>query len=313
VSAISIEDCSFDIQKIENPDINGEQYQRGTLYEYELRQYVLDKWDHTCAYCGAKGIPLQVEHIIAKRNGGKNTPDNLAVSCHDCNERKLKTFDIHGYKDINIFLDTDRKARKRQATFMKLYKGKRSYRDAAAVNTLRKVIKSRLYELGLPVETGSGGLTKYNRSKRNLPKEHWIDAACVGWSTPETLGTGDVTVLEAHSRGQGSRQWTDVYGLSCLGEKQESGVVKMPGYPRSAPRVKEVMGFRSGDIVRADIPTGKYKGSHIGRINVRANGAFRLIKTDGQQIAVNVKYCTKIQGNDGYKYSKHIEYVRDLT
>src|SRR5262249_2079653 len=40
---------------------------------------------------------------------------------------------------------------------------------------------------GLPVEVGTGGRTKRHRTTRELPKAHWIDAACVGASTPETI------------------------------------------------------------------------------------------------------------------------------
>ncbi|MFB8797441.1 MAG: hypothetical protein U7126_25160 [Microcoleus sp.] len=40
---------------------------------------------------------------------------------------------------------------------------------------------NRLKETGLPVFYWfSGGLTKFNRPRLNLPKAHWIDAACVG-------------------------------------------------------------------------------------------------------------------------------------
>ena len=50
-------------------------------------------------------------------------------------------------------------------------------------------VYERLKALGLPVECGSGGLTKFNRITRGLPKTHWLDAACVGKSTPEQTFT----------------------------------------------------------------------------------------------------------------------------
>jgi hypothetical protein len=55
---------------------------------------------------------------------------------------------------------------------------------------------NRLKSTGLPIETGSGGLTKFNRTERELPKEHWIDAACIGLSTPEKLDTTNVTTYQ---------------------------------------------------------------------------------------------------------------------
>ena len=52
---------------------------------------------------------------------------------------------------------------------------------------LGSALYERLVALGLPVEVGSGGRTKYNRSRQSIPKTHWTDAACVGASTPEDL------------------------------------------------------------------------------------------------------------------------------
>jgi 5-methylcytosine-specific restriction endonuclease McrA len=64
VAAISQEIAKFDTQAMQNPEISGVEYQQGELAGYELREYLLAKWDRTCAYCGAKDVPLQVEHIL---------------------------------------------------------------------------------------------------------------------------------------------------------------------------------------------------------------------------------------------------------
>ena len=63
ISAISTELVRFDMQALENPDIEGAQYQQGTLAGYEVREYLLEKWGRTCAYCDDKNVPLQIEHI----------------------------------------------------------------------------------------------------------------------------------------------------------------------------------------------------------------------------------------------------------
>ncbi|WP_218576607.1 RRXRR domain-containing protein [Desulfobacter latus] len=60
-------------------------------------------------------------------------------------------------------------------------------KDAGAVNTTRWDLFRTLKKTGLPVETGSGGLTKFNRTTMGLYKTHWLDAACVGTSTPEKI------------------------------------------------------------------------------------------------------------------------------
>ena len=76
-------------------------------------------------------------------------------------------------------------------------------KDATAVNATRWELFRRLQATGLPVECGSGGRTKWNRTTRSLPKTHWLDAACVGASTPEHLGVSDVRAPAGH----GVRAW----------------------------------------------------------------------------------------------------------
>src|SRR5262249_4352625 len=125
-------------------------------------------------------------------------------------------------------------------------------KDAAAGNATRWALFNRLKALDLPIETGSGGLTKFNRTKRDLPKAHWIDAACVGESTPEKLKIEDLQAVQIKAMGHGSRQM-------CRTDKH--------GFPK-AHRTRKPMfrGFQTGDIVKAEIPRGKFTGRHVGRL-----------------------------------------------
>ena len=66
---------------------------------------------------------------------------------------------------------------------------------------------------GLPVETGTGGRTKWNRTRRSLPKPHWVDAACVGASTPEHLLLAGVVPLQIRAQGRHSRQMCRTTGI----------------------------------------------------------------------------------------------------
>jgi 5-methylcytosine-specific restriction endonuclease McrA len=90
VGRVSVEVGSFDTQKMQNPEICGLQYQQGQLQGYQIREYLLHKWQHHCAYCGARGVPLQIEHIIPKARGGTDRPSNLTIACAPCNLRKGK-------------------------------------------------------------------------------------------------------------------------------------------------------------------------------------------------------------------------------
>ncbi len=92
VSAISVEWAKFDAQKLQDPEISGVEYQHGTLFGYEVKEYLLEKWGRRCAYCGKGGIPLEVEHVVPRnpKRGPKGTDrvSNLTLSCKKCNDDK---------------------------------------------------------------------------------------------------------------------------------------------------------------------------------------------------------------------------------
>jgi len=98
--AISQELVKFDMQLMCNPDIQGKEYQQGTLAGYETREYLLEKWGRQCAYCGVKDVALQIEHIHPRAKGGSNSITNLTLNCERCNTLK-------GTKDIKDFLKKD--------------------------------------------------------------------------------------------------------------------------------------------------------------------------------------------------------------
>ena len=140
--------------------------------------------------------------------------------------------------------------------------------DAAAVNSTRRALFERLKALGVPIECGSGGLTKFNRTKRGLPKAHWTDAACVGKSTPEQLHNTGVVPLLVTANGYGNRQM-------CLMDKR--------GFPRTKPKqTRSVKGYQTGDIVKAVVTHGKKVGTYVGRVAVRASGSFNITTGQGR-------------------------------
>ncbi|AMW30553.1 hypothetical protein N39L_52220 [Limnospira platensis NIES-39] len=172
ITDISMELVRFDTQKLPNPEISGVEYQQGVLFGYELREYLLTKWQHQCAYCGGQNIPLEIEHIQPKSQGGFDRVSNLGIACHKCNQKK-------GSQPVEQFLLPKPEILKRCSV-----QAQAPLKNAAAVNSTRWALFNRLKPTGLPIEIGTGGLTKYNRTVQGLPKTHWLDAAdCVGKST----------------------------------------------------------------------------------------------------------------------------------
>ena len=73
---------------MENPEVSGIEYQQGELHGYEVREYLLEKFNRTCVYCGVRDVPMEVEHIVPKTRGGSNRVSNLTLSCRPCNQKK---------------------------------------------------------------------------------------------------------------------------------------------------------------------------------------------------------------------------------
>ena len=273
IEALSQELVKFDTQLMQNPEIEGVEYQQGTLSGYEVREYLLEKWQRRCAYCQADNVPLQIEHLTPRARGGSNRASHLTLACEPCNQRK-------GTRDAAEFGYPELQAQ-----------AKRPLQDAAAVNTTRWALYEQLKATRLPVEAGTGGRTKWNRTERHLPKAHWLDAACVGQSTPAVLQVRDVSPLLIAAAGRQRRQM-------CLMDGS--------GFPRTKAKSTRIKrGFQTGDLVRAVVPgTLKRAGTHVGRVAVKASGAFTIATAHGAVADVPARFCCKLQGNDGYGYQK---------
>ena len=239
IEALSMELVKFDMQA-QHQEITGVQYQQGERMGYEVREYLLEKWGRRCVYCGAENLPLEIEHILCRARGGTHRVSNLTLACTSCNVKK-------GTHLIEDFLH-----KKPEVLARILAQAKTPLKDAAAVNATRWHLFERLKATGLPLETGSGGLTKYNRESRNLPKTHWLDAVCVGQSTPDHLETSQVVPLLIEATGHGKRQMcgVDEYGFPI----------------RHRQRNKVHFGYQTGDLVRAVVPKGARAGTHVGRV-----------------------------------------------
>src|SRR5262249_28712178 len=170
-----------------------------------------------CAYCHQAATRWEVEHIVPRSRGGSNRPSNLALACQPCNDAKgEQTAAEFGHPEVHAQV-------------------KAPLQDAAAVNSTRQALRRRVLPLGGAVGTGTGGRTKWNRTQRRLAKTHWLDAACVGASTPPRLRWRDVCPLVITAHGHQRRQL-------CL--------MNRAGFPRTAPKEQSrAFGFKTGDLV----------------------------------------------------------------
>jgi 5-methylcytosine-specific restriction endonuclease McrA len=281
VTEVHVERVAFDVHAMSaGRGLSAAEYQQGTLAGYEIREYLLEKWGRACAYCGAKGVPLQIEHIRPKALGGSDRISNLTLCCEPCNQAK-------GALPVEDFL---RNAPERLRRI--LAQAKAPLQGAAVMNATRFQLTRELARLGVPVRPWSGGLTKHNRTRGGLAKAHTTDALAVGDLGPADIVRypADVLVVTATGRGSYSRTRSDAYGFPRL----------------LLPRQKRFYGYATGDLVRAVISTGRYTGNHTGRIAVRSTGRHRVTTPDGHHIDTRHTNVQLLQRGDGYSYAiKH--------
>lgn len=271
ITSICVESVKFDMHKLRHPEIHGVQYQHGELYKYEVKEYLLEKWGRRCAYCdNPKVSRFEIDHGTPRSRGGADSIWNFVLSCHTCNHDRKKN------QTVEEFLAHDPVRRDRILRMLK-----EPLNDAAAVNTTRNRLVAELKTTNLPIFTGTGGQTKYNRITHGIPKSHALDAVCVGTVFAVKHWNRPTQVVKAIGHGTYQRTITDKYGF--------------PWHHRA--RSKTAFGFTTGDLVRAK----NRRGVHVGRVAVRQNGGFAIHIGYGGETAT-YRNCQLLQKGDGYQY-----------
>lgn len=245
ITNIIVEVASFDIQKIKNPDIEGIEYQNGEqLNSYNIREYVLFRDNHTCQCCKGKSKDrvLEVHHIESSKTGG-NAPSNLITLCKTCHKK---------YHKGEIILKQKRGAK---------------YDDASFMGIMRWDLYNKLKETYPNVSITYGYITKSNRIKHGLAKEHYNDAYCI--SQNFKANPLDTTIYQKKVRCH-NRQ---IHKANFL----KSGIKKL----NQAPYI--VKDFRLFDKVR-------YQDEDCFIFGRRSSGYFDIRKLDGTIIHRSASY-----------------------
>ena len=179
VTRIVVEVAAFDIQKINNPDIEGVEYQRGEQYGYEnVKAYVRERDNCTCRYCHGKtkDVRLRVHHIQHRADGGPDRPSNLITLCATCHDR---------YHNGEITLSG--------------IKPGKGFKSAAFMTSTRWTLVNRLKAKygDEMVSVTYGYLTKCEREKARLEKAHYADARCIS-GNPTAEPNGKVWQMTKH-------------------------------------------------------------------------------------------------------------------
>ncbi|MFE7099485.1 RNA-guided endonuclease IscB [Streptomyces erythrochromogenes] len=279
VREIHVEQVAFDTAAIAaSLPADTRDFREPTRAGSEIREFLLAKWKRSCAYCGAAGVPLNIEHVHPRSRGGSDRVTNLVLACIPCNQAK-------GTASADEFL-ADRPARLENV----IAQLRKPLHDVAAVNTTRLLLVKALATRGVPVHPWSGGRTAWNRGAMGLPKSHTLDALATGLLERER---GDrvvrvparILVVTSTGRGSYARTTPDRYGFPRL----------------QRPRRKIHRGYSTGDLVAAALPRGKWAGRWVGRVSVRASGQHR-ITTPTSRFDVSHRNLRLLQRADGHAY-----------
>lgn len=160
IANIIVEVASFDTQllkaELEGKTISGIDYQQGEMTGYNTREYVLYRDNHTCQHCHGKSKDkvLEVHHLETRKTGG-NAPSNLITLCKTCHNK---------YHKGEIILKQKRGVK---------------YNDASFMGIVRWDLYNKLKETYPNVSLTYGYITKNNRIKHGIAKEHYNDAYCI--------------------------------------------------------------------------------------------------------------------------------------
>lgn len=155
---LSIEVGKFDVAKMINPGITGEEYQNGqTQGYYDVRYFVFARDNYTCQVCKKKNKILQTHHILYRIEGGTDRADNLITVCTDCHTSE-------NHKPGGIFHKWMLKQKKVQ-----------QYKEPTFMNIVRK----RTFSLYPEARITYGSETSPRRKELGLEKTHFNDAIAI--------------------------------------------------------------------------------------------------------------------------------------
>ena len=168
ISSIRLERNKFDPQLMMSPDIQGVEYQRGTLFGWQVRAYVLERDGSRCIYCRRRNVRLELDHV-RPRAAGSDRVDNLAACCRDCNIKKAN-------QPIERFLADQPELLERILTRLR----QSALASATHINAVLPALIRDLHATGLPLTLTDAASVSWTRQQMNVRKTHCYDAALQG-------------------------------------------------------------------------------------------------------------------------------------
>jgi hypothetical protein len=184
INDIIVELNTFDVAKLDNPDIEGVGYQQGKLFQLNMREYLFAQQNGVCLFCKKMFSTKisNIHHIKPRKSGGANTADNLVLIHEDCH-KKLDHDNWRKYE--KMFGKTGLQPKHKQDTFM-------------------NIVRKRLVK-ELNAKVTFGYVTKYNRRLQGLQKTHYNDAFVMAGGVGQ-LRSDVITITQKHKNNR-QLQW----------------------------------------------------------------------------------------------------------
>lgn len=164
ITKVIVETASFDIQKIDNPEIQGVEYQQGNLYNYKNKKsFIFAREKGICQLCKKKEGRFQLHHIIPRSKGGTDKSDNLALLHKGCHEKLHK-------KNLENTLTKSKQYK--PSTFMSIIHKK--FKDYNCEITYGYITATKRNELGLEKTHAKDAFIIAGGTTQEFSKQHNI-------------------------------------------------------------------------------------------------------------------------------------------
>lgn len=293
IASISIERNKFDPQLMMNPNIKGMEYQRGTLFGWQVRAYVLERDHGRCVYCRRSNVKLELDHVRPRATGSDRL-DNLVACCRDCNVAKAN-------QPIETFLANQPKL---LASILKRLQ-RSDLAHAAHVNAALPAIVHDLWQLGLPISSADAASVSWARQRLNVPKTHCYDPALQGQNFTSIVSLpGKVLELRPSNGKSKQKANIDKHGTPVGQPFREQQKLprhlrrRNPAAGHSDRRQRhgpQLIG--TGDTVRVE----SIHGTVVARVKTTRRGAGVITTDTNQRVSAPMSRCSLVARNPRHK------------
>lgn len=164
IKNIILEIAKFDIQKLENPEIQGKEYQEGTLYDYQnIVSYLKTIQNNKCVFCDKEFKSGDSKNIHHKHKHGDSRrtdrPEGLILLHKHCHKKLHEKHLEKKFQNVKV----------------------KQYRDS----TFMSIVNKKFWDDIKNLKVTYGNITYVNRNKLNLEKTHYNDAFVISGATTQ--------------------------------------------------------------------------------------------------------------------------------